>query len=326
MPGIVMHHHFGKVVYSALSDEVKSSLSNINLYDFATSGPNAFSFNNFINSKSLKDNQNFSEYMHTHKTKEFFAKLVETAKVDYNMFSYLCGFITHYYLDSITNPYITYSTGIYDEKDESTLVFRGLKKKLERAMDCYVIENYYDSKVNSFKIHKRLLKLKKVSKTSKESLDRLYLSVYGKNDGFKSVNHSIKWQKVYYRLIFDRFGLKNKWLTKKDNGISKNDYSQVSYYNKTINPLEVDIFNFKRNLWNNPVDKDMVSDESFFDLFDKAKKIAVECINDLYRSIFGNETFDFDSYFKDLSYISGIPCTYDLEMQYFDNIFKKALF
>jgi hypothetical protein len=38
------------------------------------------------------------------------------------------------------------------------------------------------------------------------------------------------------------------------------------------------------------------------------------------------ESFDFDYYFKDLSYYTGFPCAYNLEMKYFDNIFKKDLF
>ena len=59
MPNIVMHHHFGKVVYSGLSDEVKKVIGDINLYDFATSGPNSFEKINFLNSKSLKENKSF---------------------------------------------------------------------------------------------------------------------------------------------------------------------------------------------------------------------------------------------------------------------------
>jgi hypothetical protein len=48
MPGIVMHHHFGKVVYSALPEEVKKVIYNVDLFDFATTGPNAFSYINFL--------------------------------------------------------------------------------------------------------------------------------------------------------------------------------------------------------------------------------------------------------------------------------------
>lgn len=326
MPNIVMHHHFGKVVYSALTEEIKNAIDNIYLYDFATSGPDCFSKINFLNAKHQRDNKKFCDYMHSHKSKEFFLKMIEIARVDYNMFNYLCGSITHYYLDVFTNPYIIYSTGIYEVNEKSTQEYRGLQQRLKLAMDCYVIENYYDSKPHTFKISKKILKLRKVSKNSKESLDRLYSTVYGKNDGYKFVNSAIKWQKFYYFLTFDRFGIINKILTKKDDGKSINDLKQISYYNKRVNLGTPDIFNLKHSIWNNPVDKDIESDESFFDLFDKAKKIAVECISDLYKYVFMNESFDFEYYFKDLSYYTGFPCSYNLEMKYFDNIFKKDLF
>ncbi len=326
MPNIVMHHHFGRVVYSALPDEVKNAIDNINFYDFATSGPDVFSKVNFLSKKTHKENKVFSEYMHSHKTKEFFMKMIEISKVDYNIFNYLCGFLTHYYLDVYTNPYIIYSTGVYDPQDESTLIYRGMREKLEIAMDCFAIENYYESKPNSFKISKKILKLDKVSKNSRESLDRLYSAVYGKNDGWKYVNSAVRWQKLYYSLIFDRFGIKDSFLSTKDDGVSKTDLSQISYFNKKIISSETDIFNFKRYIWNNPVDKEIISESSFFDLFDQAKEKTVECIIDLYKYVFLNESFDFDGYFKDLSYYTGFPCSFNLEMKYFMNIFKKDLF
>ena len=232
MPNIVMHHHFGRVVYSGLSEEVKKSIEYINLYDFATNGPNCFEKIHFLNNKNNKEHIAFSEQMHTRKSKEFFLKMIEMARVDYQMFSYLCGFVTHYFLDVYTNPYITYFSGIYDEADPSTIEYRGLNQRLKTAMDCYVIENYYECKANAFRINRKILKLKKVKKPLKASLDKLFASIYGKVDGYKYVNSAIKWQKFYYFSTFDRFGLLNKILTKKDDGISQIDLKEISYYNK----------------------------------------------------------------------------------------------
>lgn len=326
MPNIVMHHHFGKVVYSGLSEEVKKSIEYINLYDFATSAPDCFEKIQFLNSKNNKEHVAFSEQMHTKKSKEFFLKMIEMARVDYHMFSFLCGFVTHYFLDVYTNPFIAYYTGIYDPNDFETKGFRGLDQKMKIAYDCYVIENYYDCKPNAFRINHKILKLRKIKKPFKESLDRLFASIYGKNDGYKYVNSAIKWQKLYYFSTFDRFGLLNKILSKKDDGVSKKDLSQISYHNKKIDTSQIDIFNIKKNVWNNPVDKDFQSTESFFDLFDKAKKMCVDCINDLYKYVIEAETFDFDYYFKDLSLYTGFPCSYNLEMKFFDNKLKKDLF
>lgn len=326
MPNIVMHHHFGKVVYSALPENVKKSIEYIDLYDFATTGPNCFEKIHFLNSKNNNEHKMFCDQMHTKKSKDFFMKMIEMARVDYHMFSYLCGFVTHYFLDAYTNPFIINLTGLYDPNDETTLEYRGMEERLKIAYDCYVIENYYDCKPNAFRINRKILKLRKIKKQFKGSLDRLYSSIYGKTDGYKYVNSAIRWQKAYYALTFDRFGLINKILSKKDDGKSLVDLNQISYHNKKIDTTKVDIFNLKHDLWNHPVDKDMQSNESYFDLFDKAKKITVECINDLYKYVKDAETFDFDYYFKDLSYYNGFPCNYNLEMKFFNNILKKDLF
>ncbi len=323
MPDIVMHHHFGKVVYTALETKVKKHIDNLAVYDFATAGPDPFYFYHFLNHKKQKDSQNFGDYMHRYKTKEFFLKLIEIAKVDYYVFNYLCGFITHYYLDSIVHPYIFFNTGIYDINDEDTLQYRGLHTRLERAMDCYIIENYYDKKSNKFRINRQILKLKKLDKRSKVSFDRLYADIYGKNNGYKYLNASITWQKRFYKTLYDPYGLINYFLTKKDDGKSELDLKVLSYYNRNIPQEQIDIFNFKHQPWCNPVDKDTQFTDSFFDLFEKAKEIAISCINDLSAYVFDNESFDFDYYFKDISYITGYPSSYNLEMKYFFNIFGK---
>ena len=87
MPGIVMHHHFGKVVYSALPEEIKAVLNNVNVYDYGTSAPDSFSYVNFINNKNQKDSKAFSDYVHTHKTKDFFARTIKELAGDDNHIS-----------------------------------------------------------------------------------------------------------------------------------------------------------------------------------------------------------------------------------------------
>ena len=57
MPNIVMHHHFGKVVYSALSENVKKSIEYIDLYDFATTGPDCFEKIHFLNNKNNNEHK-----------------------------------------------------------------------------------------------------------------------------------------------------------------------------------------------------------------------------------------------------------------------------
>ena len=98
----------------------------------------------------------------------------------------------------------------------------------------------------------------------------------------------------------------------------------LSYYDKKIDTNEVDIFNFKHKEWCHPVDNTKTYNTAFFDIFDNAKEECVQCITSLYHYVFDNENMDFDRYFKDVSYITNLPCSYDLEMKYFKNIFENS--
>ena len=143
MPGVVMHHHFARVVYSALSDETKKKINNIALYDFACTAADAFTFVSFLSKEKNKEAKKISELLHTKNTQMFLMELAKLSKLNKDLFPFLCGYVTHYYLDVTTCPYIYYKTGIYDPDIPNSIKNRGLRLKLERAMDTYVIENYY---------------------------------------------------------------------------------------------------------------------------------------------------------------------------------------
>lgn len=324
MPDLVMHHHFARVVYSALSDEAKKSINNMGLYDFASAGPDAFSLIKFFNREKNAEYLKIKDMLHSKHTRQFLVELAKLTKLNKDLFPYLCGYISHYYLDIKTNPYIYYKTGLYDIDVFNTVKNRGLKMKLERAMDSYVIENYYSVKPNKFKIHKKILYLNKIPKTIQRDLDVLFSSVYSINDGYKKVNKSLKSSKFFYRCIYDPFGLKTKVFDKLDNGKSDVDLHYITYYNKGLNTRVFDIFNFKHERWYNPVKKEISSIDSFFNLFDKAKELALECIETLYNYVFLDEDVNLDFYFANVNYKTGLDCNQNNEMVYFNNIFTNT--
>lgn len=323
MPDLVMHHHFARVVYSALTDEAKRSINNNGLYDFACLGPDAFLFSNFLSKEKNKSAREICELLHSTKTQDFLVELAKLAKINKDLFPYLCGYVTHYYLDITTNPYIYYKTDIYDPEVPNSIKNRGLKLKLERAMDSYVIQNYYSVSPNKFKIYKKILYLKKIPKTIQRDLDVLFSKVYGINEGYKKVNKSLKSNKMFYRFIYDPFGIKNKLFEKFDNGKSEVDWNYVSFYNKSLNTRTFDIFNFKHERWFNPVNKEITSIDSFFNLFDKAKLMSLECIETLYNYVFFDEDVNLEYYFSNVSYKTGLNCHGDNVMKYFNNIFTN---
>ena len=319
MPDLVMHHYFGSKLLASLDSEVKAKITNKKLYDFATAGPDPFFFISFWNKAKNKVGLDFGNQMHRHKTRAFFSTLTRIAKNDKKMFSYLCGFIAHYALDVKAHPYIFFKTGVYDATNIETLKYRGLHTKLERAIDTYIIKKEYYSTPHKFKIHKHILKLKKLDNDYKQSFDQLYSEAFNINDGFDRVNKSVIDQRKFYKFIYDPWGLKQKLLTKLDNGKSSLDLKVLSYYHKEI--TNIDIFNIDKKVWTNPVDNTIKSNLSFFELFDEAITMAIKMINYVFKVVYQNQELD-ESQIPDLTYIDGLACDLGKPMQYFNNIFE----
>lgn len=320
MPDLVMHYHFGRSLHKELNEKIKGRINNLYLYDFANAGPDPFFFVKFWKSKVNKESLEFGNYMHNAKTKDFFIELISICRDNKDMFSYLAGFIGHYSLDVYAHPYIFHKTGKYIKEKPETLVYRGLHTKLERAIDSSLIRDVFKTEARKFKIHKNVLKLRKLDINLKDSFNKLYFNVFSKVDGFNHVNSSVKDQRRFYKFIYDPFGIKQKLLEKIDNGTSTLDFTVLSYYKKEIN--DVDIFNLNKTKWNNPLDNKIESNDSFYDLFDKAIVLAKKLIEISYDVIFNNKNHDLNKYFLNLSYLHGLDCKIEKEMKYFNNIFN----
>jgi len=320
MPDLVMHYHFGRTLHKELDERIKYQIKNIYLYDFANAGPDPFFFVKFWKSKVNKESLEFGNYMHNNKTRDFFIELVDICKENSDMFSYLAGFIGHYVLDVFAHPYVFHKTGKYIKEHPETLMYRGLHTKLERAMDSFIIKEAYETKPSKFKIHKQVLRLKKIDSNLKDSFDKLFSKVFGKNDGYSHVNKSVIDQRRFYKYIYDPYGIKQKLLEKIDNGSSSLDFKVLSYYNKEIN--DIDIFNLDKNSWVNPLDDTIKSNDSFFDLFEKALKLGTTLIEIVYDVVFNKKNHDLNKYFLNLSYLHGLNCEDEREMKYFNNIFN----
>ena len=321
MSAIVMHNHFSKIVYNSLDEQVKNSINNVNLYEFAANGPDSFLYHRFLNKKCVKNNIDVWNVMNTKNVKRFIYELANASKLNKDLFPYLCGYITYYYLSALTNPYIYHKSGVYDPQINNSIKYRGLHLKLTRAMDSYVIENYFNANPNKFKV-KKLLKLKRLPKTINQDINIIYEKVYDISNAYKLINTNIWHQKCFYELIHDPFGIKNTILSKFDKGKSLIDLNFITYFNKNINIRKFDIFNFKHDRWFNPVDDTITSIDSFFDLFDKAKKISNDAITALYKIIYLDEDISLDQYILDINVITGLPLNKGSEMKYFNNIFK----
>ena len=101
MPDIVMHTKFGAEVAARLGLQV-----DIDVFNFGLLGPDPYLFYRFYVPPFRHEVNRYSSVMHREHTGEFLLELARRAKENRGVFSYLCGFLCHYALDSTTHPYI----------------------------------------------------------------------------------------------------------------------------------------------------------------------------------------------------------------------------
>ena len=121
MPGLFTNYLFGKDVYSYTYDEniIRTLTVARKPFELGLQGPDIFLYDN--------KRSDYAKLIHNNNTYEFILNLLKTAsglrEESKNIaLAYTYGFISHFALDTHTNPYIIYMSGfkVEDSDDEDS--------------------------------------------------------------------------------------------------------------------------------------------------------------------------------------------------------------
>lgn len=326
MPSTITHAYFGIDVYNKLNNKSKKNLLPYieQLKTFAQ-GPDVLYFYNSINFFKGKNIKNLGHYMHSHNTKDFFVNIISFIKKnhleeDYEVISYLYGTICHYVLDYTTHPFIFYKTGIVNKKKKETFKYAGLHNDMESYIDAYYIYIKEKIKPRNFKVHKYALNTYKFSSSLSNVINYTFSKTYNYDKASLFYLKSIKQMRiVYYLMRYDPLGIK-KIIYKIFNIFIRNPKFKNMSISYNIDPLnKINYLNLNKNYWNNPTNKDIISNDSFIELYDKAIKTALSIIINVNKVIYNNADIKtLDDIFLNLSYRNGMDCSLNLRMKYFE--------
>ena len=221
---------------------------------------------------------------------ELLLKLIKNEKLLENgeVMAFLYGQLDHFVLDVITHPLIYYMTE--GEPAKHSTKPHGL---CEMWTDDYIMKKYgLDSKF--------YYKKKKIcDEKLKALIDEVYGRVYSATSASKSYDKGFKTLKAYDTLVRNNLILIAPLITTVANLGSmtyKNDTSRVMPY-----------LNHEHGVWFNPETLEE-SRESFDDLFDKAKEVSLETIEDVNRYLYDDKPLTNPLILNNTSYNTGINC------------------
>ena len=292
MPDPTVHVSFGREVLASLPEEVREAIMP-DPYTFALFGPDVW----FLY-KPFGRRESRGRRMHTTKPGAFLLSLLRRARESTcraELFSYLAGFICHYALDSTTHPYVIWVT-------TQEHVFPRCHMSLEHALDAAVMrrDGFWGT---SHPVTRHYFPRVRLPENMRADLDAVYEEVYGWRHCWKDMNRSCLRYRRCFRIMEQPrgFAARIARLTKSP-VLCSFMYSESFFHGR-------DPENNEHRPWHNPFDPALTSSESFPEMREKARRLAVRLITASYRFLYDMEGTqeELAALIGDRSYLSGLP-------------------
>lgn len=273
MPGFATHYLFGLTTFRELNTgPIHTCIgAHPHAYALGLQGPDIFFY---YPPSHIRASGNLGSLAHKNRTGAFLRNLLESRNLfpDYpekNIASaYIAGFLGHYVLDSTCHPYI-YAKSHYGTYDRD---YFGHHVYLEVDIDAELLAYYKDCAPSEFKAEDTIRLSSRELHVIAAQLYYAYSQTYPEYH-FMQLSFTAAIRSMYLGVILlrDPSGRKKAFIRKIE--AKTVGYAGVSplipsdFYTFTVDPL-----NLRHYGWRNPWDASQHSNESFFNLLDKARK------------------------------------------------------
>ncbi|MBE5905639.1 MAG: hypothetical protein E7277_02440 [Lachnospiraceae bacterium] len=317
MPGFYTHYLFGAMTFPQLTNaRTKSILKNNKaVYTYGLQGPDFLFY--FLPSQILHSG-NLGSTMHERRTGCFLNHLINTRNEFVSQEErdiaecYILGFIGHYVLDSVAHPYIYDRSGFVFQKTQR---YYSRHIELETEIDSDLLDYYKHRKPSQFPQY-RLLTLTPqqrmvISACLTKALKKTYPEKF-LNTGMMRM--ALSWMRSGTHLFADKNGWKKPMVRHIENRIF--GYYPISFMIPTNQGNDfIDPTNILRDSWKNPWKPERSSNETFYEVFERAQKQYLELIHAT-EQVFASGTTSFSTtsiaawrkLIGNKSYHSGLSC------------------
>lgn len=325
MPATATHAFFAEDLYNRLDNTTKKRInSNKKSLLMFAQNTDPLMFYNVMNLKKGKNIRKQQYICHCIKTNEFFYNLITYIKQKkyYNepkVLVFLYGFISHFVLDSNVHPYVFYKTGEYIKKDKSTIKYNCLHHYMETFIDNTMIRDRINKDYKKFSISNYVFDIEKFPIELNNTINYTFNKTFNIKYMSKIYYTSLKQMKTFLNLFRkDSYKIKKLLYNLIDLTTPKSLFIFDSLsYNQSIEDTN-NYLNLNHKEWNYPVDKNIKSTKSFYDIYNDSIDEALYIINNINDYFYNDKDINIDKLFKNKSYVTGIDCNSKLKQKYFE--------
>lgn len=322
MPATITHAYFAQDVVETLDLSIKNKVD-INKIRMFGQSTDPLMFYNIVNLKPGKEVRKFQKTFHTSNTRLFFLNTINYIKDnkldnDKNVMSFLYGFICHYVLDSTVHPFIIYKTGYFNKRKKETFKYNNIHSFMECFIDMDMVKRREKTNPYKFKFDKFCFCLEPFSDNLNGVINYSFLTTYNFKNADKIYYKSLKQMRLFLNVFRrDPYGIKKNLYKFIDTFTKQNTFRMeaISYHYNLDD--KHNFLNSNHNIWHNPVKYDIVSRESFIELYLKSIKTAKKIIEEVDK-YFKGDNVDLCNIFLNLNYLTGLDCDLEKDIRYFE--------
>ncbi|MDP3385773.1 MAG: zinc dependent phospholipase C family protein [Eubacteriales bacterium] len=266
MSDFINHYHCGEEALKLVDASINEAISkNRILFNFGCQGPDFFLYHGVVPWHRNFGYAKFGEIIHASETNLLFSAMIEyyqkTENIDTKekVLSYIMGYACHHSLDSITHPFIFFYSGFASH----------LHKEYEMILDVLNCKHQGYSDAVTFDLEKII----PVSDKDIQMIQNFHAYIIWRVSGETLPEAAVKTCVGDYSQLLSLFpdpmGIKRKLAKTVERIIKKPHAISKAFIQKNIKDID-DYMNLTHSRWLHPCDKDIVSDTSYPDLFDRA--------------------------------------------------------
>lgn len=279
MSDFINHYYCGEEALKLLDNPIRSIIDrNRTLFSFGCQGPDFFLYHGALPWVKNLDYAKFGETIHKSETNQLFSVMIEYYQktedlvIKEKILSYIMGYACHHSLDSITHPFIFYYSGFASH----------LHKAYEMILDVLNCKHQgYDDAI-TFDT-KKIIPVMDADIQMIQDFHAYILKGFSNEElPETAVKTCIDDYSQLLSIFPDPTGIKRAFAKIVEKIIQKPHAFSKAFIQKNIKDKD-DYLNLDHNQWLHPCDKDIISEASYPDLFDKAIQDAADKITGLYN-------------------------------------------
>ena len=293
-----------------------------NAYLLGSNGPDILFYFKVFPWEDQEENKRVADYgslVHENNINLFFNKAVMfiQAMKDQErqaiLTSYLAGHLMHWSLDALAHPFVFYRSGEI-ANDTKYWHFR-----YESMIDALMVTYYKRKDLASLKAYRLVNVDKEERRVIASFYQMMLLDVFEVKEEAQVIEESISGFKNILHFLYDPHYLVTPILK----GLESLMDAEWKFSSHSVNPridAQYDVLNLKKELWANPTDLTMTSNDSFIELYEKSIRLGLILLDRMNKILIGDAD-SFDDIIQDRRYDSGVAM--GKVMRHYDSIYEK---